>query len=723
VPEDIQQRVLRAFQEEHREHISGIRNILTGWPALSREAMDEMLRMAHSMKGGARVCDLEVVEKLTHYLEQMFADLVKSGQTGTDLQQRRVENILAAVEDYMEALSQRQKPEVPETLFHDLGITPPSSGYESEAFDVTEVETTPTKSSKQDTLRMSASHLDRLLHSSSLVLTQAMQQHDVGLGLNDIAQSVDQLQQQCDAIRSRGALALSPKEAGPGTMHDLQRNISKLGRVIRELKTRQQQGTRALQVLASQLQQNVRGARMVPASSILEGFPKMVRDLAKAEGKDVAFKSSGLEGNVDRLVLQSLKDPIMHALRNAVTHGIELPRTRERKGKTSQGTIELFMQITGNHVKLRILDDGRGLDDDFIRQRSIEAGLLNEDEVKLLSAEEIRMLVFRPGFSTRRSTTSLAGRGMGLSVVREAVNQLQGAVGIRSRLSGGTELEINAPLSAATYRLLLVQAGGQSFAIPINAISHLRRIAVSSVEMLNNRATVWLDGEPVLLASLSDALELKDAELGSDAGYLRVVVISIGTRKLAVGVDDLDREIDAMLMSLPYPASESPYFSGGVIMEDGNVALVVNCSELLDQFRGRKLQYAEQTPKSEFLPGAPVVLIVDDSFTARTLQKNILESEGYEVKIAVDGLQALAALRTSKCDVVVSDIQMPNMDGFELLAAMKLDAKLKELPVILVTSLNSEEDQTKGLSLGADAYIVKQKFDHGELLATVRQLV
>lgn len=683
--------------------------------------------MAHSMKGGARVCDLEVVERLTHDLEQVFSELGKKGEVPDEGQRRRIERVMAAVEDYMAVLAGGGQPEVPVEAFAELGLRVPSRVQrEMEEMPVPAVkpEGKVGKVAKQDTLRVSATHLDRLLQSSSQVLAQSMQQHGVGVELQEVAAVLDDLQRQCDVVRSRGEEALSPKVSGPGTLQELQRGMAKLSRVVRGLRTQQQQSARALRVLSGRLQQDVRDARMVPAGSVFEGFPKMVRDMAGDEGKEVEFVVSGMEREVDRLVLQGLKDAVMHTLRNAVTHGIESRVARESAGKNPVGRIGLELEVTGNRVVLKVWDDGRGLNVDFIRRRSLEAGLVSEDEARAMSAEEVRAMVFQPGFSTRKRATSSAGRGMGMSVVREAVVRLQGQVAVRPGVPSGTVVEMVAPLSAATHRLLLVKAAGQVFAIPSGAIQRLLRVKQELVETVDGKAAVWMDGQAVLLAGLADVLGVGKAELVVEAGGVRVVVMSILGRRLAVAVDGWVKEMDALLLPLPYPASASPFFSGGVVMEDGSVTLVVQAAELMERFKGKGLSYREEDVAALMEEARrPVILVVDDSFTARTLQKNILETEGYEVRLAVDGVQALAALRTGRFDAVVSDIQMPHMDGFELLESMKRDARLKEVPVVLVTSLNSEEDQMRGLSLGADAYLVKQKFDHKDLLGVIRQLV
>jgi two-component system chemotaxis sensor kinase CheA len=726
--DDIQQRVLQAFQQEHREHVAAIREILTAWPSIGPEALDEVFRMAHSMKGGARVCDLATVEQLTHFLEHLVGTLVKEGITPHPQARGVIERILDAVEDYMAAIAHQRVPEEPAALFAQLGIaqsatpalpvaTQPADAPVTDPVAGTAPVATPAPG---DTLRISAARLDRLLQSSGQLLAEAMRQDSLGAELREFAAEIQGLRLRCESGDTHPEHGF-PAWRSESILDDVQRSLGTFLRRLRRLRGMQQQGARSLRSLGEQLQTHVRNARMVPASSIFEGFPKMVRDLARTEGKEVDFSMTGLEREADRLVLQALKDPVMHVLRNAVSHGIEPPPERQRHGKQGEGRVQLAVEVIGNQLHIRIEDDGRGFNFSSIRERAVSAGLIQKDV--RLTGEETLELLFRPGFSTARSVTHISGRGMGLSVVKEAASRLQGSVRMESRSPAGSRLEIIAPLTAVTHRLLLVQSGGEVYALPARAITKLRRIRTGEVKDVDGKATVWHDGEPILLASLASSLGLADPALAAENAMLKVVVMSLADRVIGVGVDDFIREVNTLVQPLPFPASASLLFSGGVVLEEGSVALVLNAAELVERFRGGALQHRGNAGAPTKPRAKKAVLVVDDSFTARTLQKSILETEGYDVRIAVDGIQALSALRAGHFDVVVTDVQMPRMDGFQLLAEIKGDPRLRETPVILVTSLNSESDQARGLELGADAYIVKQRFDHRELIDVVRQMV
>jgi two-component system chemotaxis sensor kinase CheA len=312
---------------------------------------------------------------------------------------------------------------------------------------------------------------------------------------------------------------------------------------------------------------------------------------------------------------------------------------------------------------------------------------------------------------------------MGLSVVQETVRRLQGDLDIRARDGGGTVLQLSVPLSIATHRLLLVGCGGQSFAVPIQGIERVCRVKLQKVDTVEGKPVLLMDAKSIPLFSLQHLLGLDHSTASLEPGVLKVMILRTGGRETAIAVDAFLCETEAVIQDLGPVARRDGKISGGIGLDDGGIAFVLNLTELLET-------QAHPESVSGFLPSEPVreqvspsILVVDDSLTTRTLEKSILEANGYRVQVAVDGLEALARLRIEKVDLVITDIQMPRMDGFGLLEAMKKDSSLHRIPVIVVTSLDRREDQKKGLDLGADAYIVKRKFDQQELLAAIRQIL
>jgi len=679
-PAEIKRRVLAAFRAEYPEQIAALRAVLESWPPTAA-AVEEAFRLAHSMKGGARVCDLEAVEATAHTLESLLAGLTKRTIPADESARAQLEILLIKVEDLLARNTDLQEP--------------PSRSGAGEG-----------SSAGGDTLRVHASHLDRILQSNGQLLTETVRQEVIQQELREVSQELQRLQAaQENEVMDRETLRIE--------LRDVERKLN-------HLRARQGSSARSLRLISSHLQEEVGRARMVTIGSVLDTFPKMVRDLALEEGKKIHLRVSGQDQHVDRLVLQSLRDPIMHALRNAIAHGIESAGERASLKKPDAGQIEIIAEVNNSRLKLRICDDGKGPDVEQIRRRAIEAKILTEEKVEDLKDEDIINLVFRSGFSTAKKVSTLSGRGMGLSVVKQAVSQLQGTVSLRRREGGGSILEIEVPVSISAHRLLIAKAGGRRFALPVTSLHALHR--VQDILTFAGEPHVEIEGRKIALLTSATFLGgapsvMRDANL-----WLLVALIGGEDKTVALNVEAFEGEITAFIKPLPFPASLSSHFSGGVILEDGSIALVVNIADLLDQTRHEEIPQ-ELSTVTETKPRKAVILVVDDSFTARTLQKSILEAEGFSVRVATDGENALSILRSESIDAVISDIQMPRIDGFQLLTAMKSHVRMAEIPVVLVTSLSSKEDQERGLALGADAYIIKERFDHRQLLTVVRQLV
>jgi two-component system chemotaxis sensor kinase CheA len=563
-------------------------------------------------------------------------------------------------------------------------------------------------------VRVRADNLDRLLRSTGQLLTQGLNQEVVARELTGLSRRLAELAKESEAVRGRAAAPASVARY----LRLVEQELHALSRQARAVRHLHRRGAGTLRRLGGALQEDVRRVRTVPAEDVFHGFRKMMRDLARAEGKAIDFGATGLEIEADRAVLQALKDPLLHLLTNAVTHGIESPDQRRRQGKPEAGLVRLHLEAVGNRLQVRVEDDGRGLDAQELAAAAVRRGFLSEAEADAASPEEVARVVFRPGFSTAAAVTGLAGRGMGLSVVSEAVARLQGEVSLQEG-NPGVAFVLAVPLSLSTQRLLLVSCRGQTFAVPVHSVGGLLRVKVAEVETVEGRPLLLLQGRPVPLHSLAGLLGMGEAGVRVTDDSLSVMVLRGGAKRVAVAVDGFVGERDSLVKGLDAPAANVHTLAGGIQLEDGTVALVLNPAALRPGDKAPPLKAAAPEPTKK----APTVLVVDDSLTTRTLERSILEAHGYAVRIATDGVEALEHLRDEAVDLVITDVQMPRMDGFQLLEAIKKDERLTRLPVIVVTSMGRREDQERGLALGADAYVVKQKFDHEELLRTIRQIV
>jgi two-component system chemotaxis sensor kinase CheA len=509
----------------------------------------------------------------------------------------------------------------------------------------------------------------------------------------------------------------------------MQRQLRDVSRQVTTTRRLHQRHSWTLRQLGKQLQQAIGQARMIPAESLIEGHRKMVRDLAREAGKEIEFHASSAGIHADRRVLEALKDPILHILRNAISHGLESPEERAQKNKPVAGRLTLRVDTNGQRLNIVVEDDGRGIDFARVSELAVREGIVSEATAAHGSTEDLIRILFRPGFSTAKTVTNLSGRGMGLSVVYESIRRLQGDLEIHPAKGGGTQLSLSVPLTVASHKLLLVQSGEQVFAIPLLGIESLRRIRVAQIETMEGKPVIRLDHHPVPLhlATLQSLLGLEHASRRTDPDHLQIVILRSGGRRIAVAVDAVLKETDAQLHDLGPAAGCDGKIASAVILDDGGVAFLLNPFELVEsELLGNFTVAAwslRQAPELPAVSRTASILVVDDSLTTRALEKNILEANGYRVRIAGDGLEALELLREEKADLVISDIEMPSLNGFGLVEAMKADRELARIPVIIVSSVERREDQERGLALGADAYVIKGRFDQSELLATIRQII
>ncbi|HSJ58873.1 MAG TPA: hybrid sensor histidine kinase/response regulator, partial [Anaerolineae bacterium] len=478
-----------------------------------------------------------------------------------------------------------------------------------------------------------------------------------------------------------------------------------------------------LSLAIDEIEQEIKRIRMLPLSTITAPFGRMVRDLAQAAGKEARLEIAGLDTEIDKQILEQIKDPLVHMLRNAIDHGIELPDARQAAGKPRTGRVVLSAEQQGQDVVIRISDDGAGLDLDTLRRTLARRG---RTEVASLTEAELHDLIFAPGVSTSPLITDISGRGIGLAVVRRNVEALHGRVEVESVPGAGSTFVLRLPLTLTSLRGLLVRSAAQTFAFPLNAVRYIRPVRPRELQSLEGRAVIEYGGRPVVLVRLDTVLELGDRSNGEQKAH-PAVIISAGERLAGFVVDELVGEQEIVVKSLGRQLERVTGVAGAAVFGSGDVLLVLNPVDMVNlAIRGHHppLFEAHVPAAAQAQPARRRILVVDDSITTRTLEKNILEAAGYIVELATDGIEALSLMATQGIpDLVVSDILMPRMNGFELAERIRADERTANLPVILVSSLDSTEDKARGIQSGADAYIVKSQFDQANLLDTIRQLI
>lgn len=479
---------------------------------------------------------------------------------------------------------------------------------------------------------------------------------------------------------------------------------------------------------------------MLPVASCFAVFPRMVRELNRELGKNVKLAIVGSTLEADRRVLERLKDPLVHLLRNAMDHGIESDQDRLAAGKQEPAAITVSTrQLNGETIEITIDDNGRGIDHKAIRHTAVKRQLLTEEEAAKLDIEELQALIFRSDFSTRETVSELSGRGLGLAIVKEKIEDLGGRLELSSSAGVGTTFRIILPSTLATFMGVLIEANGQRFVVPISALSRVIRVHPLALEVIDDRETFMVDGQILPVASLTKAFNLAARQKvpvfsPTTSGrigfkFMELLVLNHREKTAGVIVDQIISEQEFIVKKLGYPLSQMNNFAGVTLLPDGTVALVLNVGDLVDTIIKTRFMQDQKPPsglaamldrEEELI--VRKVLVVDDSVTARILMRSMLESAGYTVVMAVDGQDGLNKLEGEEFDFVVSDVEMPLMSGLEFVKAIRTSDKYKALPVVLVTSLAEDRQRQEGLNAGANAYFVKGDFEQDELIDVLKKL-
>ena len=474
--------------------------------------------------------------------------------------------------------------------------------------------------------------------------------------------------------------------------------------------------------LGTQLQDEVMRSRMLPVSAIFDSHLRFVRDSARESGKKISLIIEGGQTPVDRGILETLKDPLMHLIRNACDHGIESPQIRQQSGKNEEGMVKLSAYQHGDRVMIAVEDDGRGIDSEHIKKKAIEKNLITEEKANQLSRREILNFVYLPGFSTAEKVTTLSGRGVGLDVVKCNLIKINGQIQIETEKGKFTRFILSLPLTLAVTKSLLIKSGGEIFCLPLTRIEAMHTVSSENFRSVEGKETVDLRGGilPVVYLAGLWGMDEPNKIVGPKR---KLVVIGQEREKVALCVDDYLGEKEIVGKPLDRRLSHWQDLSGVTVLEDGQVAFVVDTESLTRssaEYTGQRIISQEQEAKA-----APrkKILVVEDSLTVRELEKKVLQNNGYEVETAVDGIEGFNKAKESKFDLIITDIEMPRMDGFELIGLLKKNEELKDIPTIIVSYKERDEDKRRGIEVGADKYITKSKYNDDILLEAVAKLI
>jgi len=476
--------------------------------------------------------------------------------------------------------------------------------------------------------------------------------------------------------------------------------------------------------LVDELHSEMLKMRMLPLETIFEIYHRTVRDIAREHGKEVILHTSGGELEVDRKILERLNDSLTHLIRNAVDHGIEPPEKREEIGKPRAGTITLRAQQLGSQAIIDVEDDGQGIDPELLKTTAIAKGFLSKEEAGEMSQEELFQLIFRLGFTTSKQVTELSGRGIGMDVVSSQINSLGGSIDTWSVKGVGTKFSLRIPLTLALTKVLLVEVNTSLFSIPISDVESVHQFSYSQVKIVHGKRVLVLNNLILPLLELGTLLGLDTPfDLMRDQHRRYIMILNYGGKLIAVLVDNLVDEFEVMTKGLGPMLKKVRKVAGVNILADGRLSLLVNTSELFDMAQRIGLKAPIRPKKSIENVKKPIVLVVEDSSIERELICSLLSVSGYQAEAAANGYEALLYLRKYPCNLIVTDIEMPNINGFEFIRILRGDEQLHNIPVIIMTVKDTERDRKRGLAVGADAYIVKGAFDQQNLLRTVRNLL
>ena len=590
----------------------------------------------------------------------------------------------------------------------------------------------PTVSEQQiETVRVEAKQLDALMGQSSEInvinqqITSRLLDLDTMIELWESSSRDDrQIQVLLQQIPAQSALHQQLSRS--------HQQWQQMGALISKFKKAIGSDSSRLDLVTSALESGVKQLRLMPLSTIFNLFPRMVRDLAKTQSKEINFAIEGGDLLLDKRLLEEIKDPLMHLIRNAIDHGIENPVERQQNGKLAAATLMIQVRQTGNQTVIEILDDGRGLDLHRIKATAVKRGLYTKAELDLMSTDKIQSLIFASGFSTRTRVTELSGRGVGLDIVRTNVERIKGSVDVESAPDRGCTFRITLNHAIGSSQVMIVDVRDQTYAIPVEFVDRMLLVNKADIFALSGTPTVQINGKTTTVAWLADLLSLpaiapqSPGALTQTSKSVACLLLQSGRQQLALLVDRIN---DRQLISIepPHPILKHvPHLSGSTILGTGEVCLVLNPLDLFVTAGGEKPRGSKVVDGGAISIGTdttPTVLLVEDSLVIRTQLTRILKGAGYHVTVAKDGVEGWETLQTGKFDIVVSDVEMPRWGGLQLTSEIRKNPDYQDLPVVLVTTLSQTADRDRGLQAGANAYLTKGDFDQQLLLDTLTRLI
>jgi two-component system chemotaxis sensor kinase CheA len=682
----------------------------------NKEDITLLLRDLHTIKGSSRMLKVGRVEKIAHGLESVFKG-IQEERYPLDSQLVRLVLLTA---DYLKAEAQNIRQ--PGSRERDLSpllnvydhvyqnepwslevLAPPPD--EVQAAGNVRIETPlPPSAGEQETIRVKVSHIDAIIKSLNNLIIRQFQFKKQNDRIRELEELFQELTQVYQLNESRAAFEK--------TAADCRQRIQQIRKHFTEEMP-------LLERSSFEVQEEILSLRMLPLELVLGSLGPMVEETAIRVGKKIDLAIKGSDLMIDKMILENLYDPVIHLVRNAVDHGIENPEERARAGKPATGSVSIGCSAESGNIVIRIRDDGRGLDYEKIRAKARKLYPHMDEEITIMDNGALNGFLFQSGFSTREQVSDLSGRGVGLDIVRYNMEKIKGKITVDSTLGSGTEFILTLPLSLATVDGFFISAGGEKFLVPSNYVREIIIAADSDLLDLLNRKAIRLRDRIIPVYSLTDLLGLTPRNRSGK--HFILITESLGDM-IGIIIDSIIQFASLVFKPLPKSLGGLKVLQGVVFDESYNIVNILSIPEIMNRFKRIKNIDSFRkfsADRSEYKH----ILVVDDSLSTREIERSILEMENYNVETAVDGIDALGKCRERYYNLIISDIQMPRMDGLTFIENLRKDEKYNTTPVIVVSAVNNPEKQEQFRNLGVEAFIVKADFDRGNLVDEVHRLI
>jgi len=752
-----------AFVEEAHEQIDHISSCLTSLQSVideseRRNLVETVFREVHNLKGSARAVNLSHLEAVCQSLEDVLATIKRKERK---LNTKTLDTLLSVVDAIsgilttfasaqeaetgtalnlqleklkeVEKVEKEEKEEIDnvDSLLRPLPVAPQAGSISSTS------QSMPGEPAARESVRISSARLDQLLMRAEdmlslkvMVRQQSQDLQTLDYRFNPYGREWTKLYSELRAARELVRHAeISAEHIFVGAvltktvdfMDWQQMQYCALTNQLAVLKKSSVANYRIANTAVDSFLEDTKRLLMMPSAVLFDMVPKMVRDLGRELGKDVEATVTGSHIQMDKRVLAQLKDPLVHILRNCVDHGIEAPDQRTTSGKRARGTISLSVkQIETNTVEIVIADDGGGINLEKIAQKAVENKLLSEETLAQMNEEEIISLIFESSFSTSDSISEISGRGLGLAIARDNIVKLGGRLIVQTIKGQGASFHIVLPVTIATFRGVLIKCAGEILVVPTNELHKVTKVRTTEIKQTELGDTITVDGRDIAIVRLDNILQLPTSAQRQQPYHL-VMILHSAKQTIAFVVDDILDEQEVLVKQFSKPIVRARHLSGVTILGNGKPAAILNVGDVIKT--ASKFAREHKGTVSDISSRKKYILVVDDTITARMLIRTILESAGYKVKTASDGQEALTLLSEQRFDLVLTDIEMPIMNGLELTKAIKGKEALAKTRVVLITSMTDSEFRKKGEDAGADAFFVKSSFDQSNLLDVIKNLI